>query len=63
MRSPSRSAAGIEAYLARDADDGAIDAHEEVVVVDVIGPQTVLVTRLYPPGAVNGAVPAARSGT
>ena len=35
-----------EAFLARDADGGAIDAGEEVAVVDRIGPRTVLVTRL-----------------
>lgn len=38
---------GVEAYLARDADGGAIDAYEEIVVVDVLAPRTVLVTRLY----------------
>lgn len=37
----------VEAYLARDADGGAIDAYEEVVVVDQLAPRTVLVTRLY----------------
>ncbi len=37
---------GVEAYLARDADGGAIEAGEEVVVVDLVAPRTVLVTRL-----------------
>lgn len=37
---------GIEAYLARDADGGAIGAGEEVVVVEQVAPRTVLVTRL-----------------
>lgn len=40
---------GVEAFLARDADDGAIDAYEEIVVVDEVAPQIVLVTRLYEP--------------
>jgi len=40
---------GVEAYLARDADGGAIAADEPVVVVDQVAPRTVLVTRL--PGA------------
>jgi hypothetical protein len=38
---------GVQAFLARDADDGAISAYEEIVVVDRIAPRTVLVTRLY----------------
>ncbi len=38
---------GVEAYLARDADGGSIAPGEEVVVVEKIGPRTVLVTRLY----------------
>lgn len=38
---------GVEAYLARDADGGEIGPDEEVVVVDLVGPRTVLVTRLY----------------
>ena len=38
---------GVQAYLARDADGGAIDAYEEIVVVDQVAPRTVLVTRLY----------------
>ena len=37
----------MQAYLARDADGGAIDAYEEIVVVDQVAPRTVLVTRLY----------------
>ncbi len=37
---------GVEAYMARDADGGAIGAGEEVVVVDRLAPRTVLVTRL-----------------
>ena len=37
---------GVEAYLAHDADGGAIAADEEVVVVDRVGPRTVLVTRM-----------------
>ncbi len=38
---------GVEAFLARDADDGSIAPYEEIVVVDEVAPQTVLVTRLY----------------
>ncbi len=38
---------GVQAFMARDADGGAIDAYEEVVVVDRVAPRTVLVTRLY----------------
>ena len=38
---------GVEAFLARDADGGAIDADEEIVVVDYLPPRTVVVTRLY----------------
>ena len=37
---------GVEAFLARDADGGAIEAYEEIVVVDYEPPRTVLVTRL-----------------
>ncbi len=37
---------GVEGYMARDADGGAIEAGEEVVVVDLLAPRTVLVTRL-----------------
>ena len=37
---------GVEAFLARDADGGAIDPYEEIVVVDYEPPRTVLVTRL-----------------
>ena len=38
---------GVEAFLARDADGAAIDADEEIVVVDYLPPRTVVVTRLY----------------
>ena len=38
---------GVQAFMARDADGGAIDAYEEIVVVDLIAPRTVLVSRLY----------------
>ena len=38
---------GVQAYLARDVDGGAIDAYEEIVVVDQVAERTVLVTRLY----------------
>ena len=38
---------GVEAFLARDVDGGAIDADEEIVVVEYLPPRTVLVTRLY----------------
>jgi hypothetical protein len=38
---------GVEAFLARDADGGAIAADEEIVVVEYLPPRTVLVTRLY----------------
>ena len=38
---------GVEAYLARDADGGAIEADEEIVVIEQVAPRTVLVTRLY----------------
>jgi hypothetical protein len=37
---------GLESFLAEDADGGAIDADEEIVVVDYRPPRTVLVTRL-----------------
>ena len=37
---------GVEAFLAKDADGGAIDPYEEIVVVDYEPPRTVLVTRL-----------------
>ena len=40
---------GVEAFLARDADGGAIEAYEEVAVVDYEPPRTVVVTRLYEP--------------
>jgi hypothetical protein len=38
---------GVESFLARDADGGAIGADEEIVVVEYLPPRTVLVTRLY----------------
>ena len=38
---------GVEAFLAKDVDGGAIDAYEEIVVVDYEPPRTVLVTRMY----------------
>ncbi len=37
---------GVEAFLARDADGGAIDPYEEIVVVEYEPPRTVIVTRL-----------------
>jgi hypothetical protein len=37
---------GLESFLAEDADGGAIEADEEIVVVDYRPPRTVLVTRL-----------------
>jgi hypothetical protein len=44
---------GVEAFYARDADGGAIDAYEEVVVVDYEPPRKVLVTRVTEPGEVS----------
>jgi hypothetical protein len=41
---------GVQAFMARDADGGAIDPYTEIVVVDRVAPRTVLVTRLYPEG-------------
>ena len=38
---------GVEAFLARDADGGAIDPGEEIVVVERVDAREVLVTRLY----------------
>jgi hypothetical protein len=38
---------GLEAFLARDVDGGAIGADEEIVVVEYLPPRTVLVSRLY----------------
>ena len=38
---------GRQAYLARDADGGAIPPLTEVAVVDLIAERTVLVTPLY----------------
>ena len=40
---------GLEAFLARDADGGAIEPDTEIVVVEYHPPRTVLVTRLYDP--------------
>jgi hypothetical protein len=37
---------GVEAFLARDADGGAIEPYTEIVVVDYEAPRTVVVTRL-----------------
>ena len=37
---------GVEAFFARDADNGSIEPYEEIVVVDYTPPRTVLVTRL-----------------
>ena len=37
---------GVQAYLARDADGGAIEAGAEVVIVEQTAPRTVVVTRL-----------------
>ncbi len=37
---------GVEAFLARDADGGAIEPYAEVVVIDYAPPRTVTVTRL-----------------
>jgi hypothetical protein len=39
---------GVQAYLARDADDGSIAPLTEIAVVDLVAPRTVLVTPLYP---------------
>jgi hypothetical protein len=38
---------GVQAFLARDADGGAIDALAEVVVVDRVAERTLLVTPVY----------------
>jgi hypothetical protein len=46
---------GVEAFMARDADGGSIEPYEEIVVVDQVGPQTVLVTRLYDTTSEPGA--------
>lgn len=37
---------GVEAFLARDADDGTIAPYTEIVVVDYVPPRLVLVTPL-----------------
>jgi hypothetical protein len=39
---------GVQAFMARDADGGASDALEEIVVVDRVAERTLLVTRVYP---------------
>jgi hypothetical protein len=39
---------GVESFLARDVDGGAIDPYTEVVVVDYEPPRMVLVSRIYP---------------
>ena len=39
---------GVEAFLARDVDGGAIEPYAEVVVVEYEPPRLVLVSRLYP---------------
>jgi hypothetical protein len=41
---------GVQAFMARDADGGAIAPYTEIVVVDRVASRTVLVTRLYPEG-------------
>ena len=38
----------VQAYLARDADDGTIPAMTEIAVVEQVAPRTVVVTPLYP---------------
>ena len=38
---------GVQAFMARDADGGAIAAYEEIAVVEQVAPRLVLVTRLY----------------
>jgi hypothetical protein len=38
---------GMQAFLARDADDGSLPPGTEVAVVDVLAGRTLLVTRLY----------------
>jgi hypothetical protein len=38
---------GVEAFLARDVDGGAIEAYAEVVVVEYEPPRLVLVSRIY----------------
>jgi hypothetical protein len=37
---------GVQAFMARDADGGAIEALAEVVVVDRVAERTLLVTRV-----------------
>ena len=41
------SGGGVQAYMARDVDGGAIAAYEEIAVVEQVAPRLVLVTRLY----------------
>lgn len=49
---------GIEAFLAEDVDGGAIDADEEIVVIEQTASRTVLVARLYDrPDAVTEETP------
>jgi hypothetical protein len=38
---------GVEAFLARDADDRSIEPYAEVAVVDYQPPRTVVVTPIY----------------
>ena len=38
---------GVQAFMARDADGGSIDADEEIVVVDRIAERTLIVARVY----------------
>ncbi len=45
----TRSRPRVLAYLAVDDDGGAIDAYEEIAVVEQLAPRTVLVTRLHEP--------------
>ena len=44
--------------MARDVDGGSIEPYEEIVVVEQVGPQTVLVTRLYDTTSQPGATQA-----
>jgi hypothetical protein len=37
---------GVEAFMARDADGGAIDPYTEIVVIDYQPPRVVIVSRL-----------------
>jgi hypothetical protein len=38
---------GVQAFMARDVDGGAIDPDEEVVVIDRVAERTLLVARAY----------------